>query len=573
MAKIKLRRDTSANWQSINPILLEGEIGIVTDTNPKCIKIGDGSTAWNSLDYAILSDNSITTQYILDDAITEVKLDPSVRTKLNASGSTSGARPPVTSGFTITSGNSSTYNGKYDIFTNTEDITITISSALGNFDYGGKRKGSGQIFIDGSVINFDNGVEQLLVEQDGLFYIYSYNPVSESYGYEGDLSGNTAPTSNPSIIGTIKEGEQLVAEAGYFDAEGDAAGTHLYRWETASTGSTGTTTLEATTQAFTIPTGSTYAGKLIRLGVQTFAQTGVETSGSYTYTEFQTIAESTSSNLLEYTDISNVKFAFTSLQNVYQDSAATTPAIVDSTSVQSVKDLVSGFTGTEATEYPSYVTSEGSKAVRFTGSQFLSFGDIIDEIVNMQTTTNTFDIVALYKVNDNTQTNVLLEKYDGTDGFQFRPNGRHRISLARGSANEFNNQTKTVQPGGNPPADNYVTGPYLVASKVNLALAGDNKQQLWHWGIEMATGELGGPATGVSSGTDAPFTFGNGGPINMDLFAVAIGQNLSTAEIQALEGLMVHEHNFQNKVIEGFPILPVGHPYKNNAPLKSDLGL
>lgn len=46
---IQLRHDTAANWTSVNPILLEGEVGIETDTNKT--KIGDGTTAWNSLAY------------------------------------------------------------------------------------------------------------------------------------------------------------------------------------------------------------------------------------------------------------------------------------------------------------------------------------------------------------------------------------------------------------------------------------------------------------------------------------------------------------------------------------------
>lgn len=47
--KIQLRHDTAANWTSVNPILLEGEVGIETDTRKQ--KFGDGVTAWNSLSY------------------------------------------------------------------------------------------------------------------------------------------------------------------------------------------------------------------------------------------------------------------------------------------------------------------------------------------------------------------------------------------------------------------------------------------------------------------------------------------------------------------------------------------
>lgn len=46
--RIQFRRDTAARWSQYNPILLEGEIGVVTD-NPNQYKIGDGINAWNSL--------------------------------------------------------------------------------------------------------------------------------------------------------------------------------------------------------------------------------------------------------------------------------------------------------------------------------------------------------------------------------------------------------------------------------------------------------------------------------------------------------------------------------------------
>ena len=50
MAKIiQIRRDTSTNWQTINPTLAQGELGYETDTGK--LKIGDGVTAWNDLPY------------------------------------------------------------------------------------------------------------------------------------------------------------------------------------------------------------------------------------------------------------------------------------------------------------------------------------------------------------------------------------------------------------------------------------------------------------------------------------------------------------------------------------------
>lgn len=48
--QIQQRGDTAAAWSTVNPVLAEREIGWETDTR-KC-KMGNGSTAWNSLPYA-----------------------------------------------------------------------------------------------------------------------------------------------------------------------------------------------------------------------------------------------------------------------------------------------------------------------------------------------------------------------------------------------------------------------------------------------------------------------------------------------------------------------------------------
>ena len=47
--RILIRRDTAANWTASNPTLASGELGGETDTGK--LKLGNGSTAWNSLAY------------------------------------------------------------------------------------------------------------------------------------------------------------------------------------------------------------------------------------------------------------------------------------------------------------------------------------------------------------------------------------------------------------------------------------------------------------------------------------------------------------------------------------------
>lgn len=57
-SRIQFRRDTAARWKEINPILLEGELGLESDTLNA--KIGDGVHTWKELDYAKVIDNIAT---------------------------------------------------------------------------------------------------------------------------------------------------------------------------------------------------------------------------------------------------------------------------------------------------------------------------------------------------------------------------------------------------------------------------------------------------------------------------------------------------------------------------------
>ena len=55
--RIQLRNDLAANWNSKNPRLNKGEIGIEIDTRK--MKVGDGSTTWNALSYMGADANDI----------------------------------------------------------------------------------------------------------------------------------------------------------------------------------------------------------------------------------------------------------------------------------------------------------------------------------------------------------------------------------------------------------------------------------------------------------------------------------------------------------------------------------
>lgn len=68
--RIQLRRDTSDNWQTENPVLMEGEIGV--DLTSNNIKIGDGLKTWNELEY-VSSDVDLSNYYTKDETEALVK--------------------------------------------------------------------------------------------------------------------------------------------------------------------------------------------------------------------------------------------------------------------------------------------------------------------------------------------------------------------------------------------------------------------------------------------------------------------------------------------------------------------
>lgn len=81
-AQMQQRRDTAANWAASNPVLLDGELGIVTD-DPNLYKIGDGVTPWNDLklrgfDGTLVqttgdSENAVMSQKAVTEKLTELE--------------------------------------------------------------------------------------------------------------------------------------------------------------------------------------------------------------------------------------------------------------------------------------------------------------------------------------------------------------------------------------------------------------------------------------------------------------------------------------------------------------------
>lgn len=63
----QLPKDTAANWTSANPTLPQGVLAYETDTGK--MKLGDGTTAWNSLSYHYDPNGGVTLADVITYAI------------------------------------------------------------------------------------------------------------------------------------------------------------------------------------------------------------------------------------------------------------------------------------------------------------------------------------------------------------------------------------------------------------------------------------------------------------------------------------------------------------------------
>jgi hypothetical protein len=117
--RIQIRRDTAANWTSVNPILAQGELGVETNTDK--FKVGDGVAAWNSLSYLIDAGDYLTA------ASTNTLTN---KTIAFADNTLTGVQPSLVSGTSIKTVNSTTLLGSGDLAVG--DVTLDGVQTLTN---------------------------------------------------------------------------------------------------------------------------------------------------------------------------------------------------------------------------------------------------------------------------------------------------------------------------------------------------------------------------------------------------------------------------------------------------------
>ena len=241
MTQIQLRRDTAANWASANPTLASGEPAFETDTGK--FKIGDGVTAYNSLDYIgegdlpsnmVTTDTSQTINGQKEFKETILSLDNDLIRGQQSEAYRNGAGLSMGSNSTSTDGGA--FAPQWIIYDTTgaaerlETIITTYNqSVLNNTNFNAASKlvrldSSGKLpAIDGSQLTGisagSNSLNAIVMEQNnfnnyikaGVYYWSSYTtPVNHPNGnYKGMLQVFVQEDGNSPVVQIFTLGEAL----------------------------------------------------------------------------------------------------------------------------------------------------------------------------------------------------------------------------------------------------------------------------------------------------------------------------------------------------------------------------
>lgn len=205
-SKIQVRRDTLSNWNANNPVLSSGEIAFVTDENK--IKIGDGASAFTSLDY--LEADAYLDSVVMGDDTTGNYVETLIASdgiSISGEGTESASVTVTNTGVLSLSGTTN----EVEVSGSTGNITLSLPTSItvdlvgdvtGNADTASTLATARSISLGGDIsgsASFDGSADVTItatVADDSHNHI-----ISNVDGLQGELNLK-APLDSPALTGT-----------------------------------------------------------------------------------------------------------------------------------------------------------------------------------------------------------------------------------------------------------------------------------------------------------------------------------------------------------------------------------
>ena len=241
--QVQLRRGSTSQWSTANPTLAAGEVGV--DVTLTKFKVGNGSTAWNSLGYATLTFQGAYaggTTYYPNDVVT------SAGSTYIATAQTTGSAPPSANWSLLAQAGTNGTNG-------TNGISFIWEGAWNN----------GVVYTPNDVVSYNNSTYICTVTTTA-----GIDPTNTSYwslmalAGAGDVVGPASSTDSVLAVydGTtgklLKNSTMPISSVGYIGSPQVSGGATAYTLALADAGDhvyfTG-----GSTATLTVPTNATVA--------------------------------------------------------------------------------------------------------------------------------------------------------------------------------------------------------------------------------------------------------------------------------------------------------------------------
>lgn len=200
ITQIQVRRDTAANWTSVNPKLAQGEIGFEYDTGK--FKIGNGTNFWNDSALTYVTDASDITGTTLPASITSASGLATVGTITSGTwnggviGTTYGGTGATTAALARTALSAAASGANSDI-TSLTGLTTPLSAAQGGtgFGYGTALVGRAVLAADKTKPNNNTTPEAVFYDSAGTTIQYINLEADTTYSFDGYIGVTKDATS------------------------------------------------------------------------------------------------------------------------------------------------------------------------------------------------------------------------------------------------------------------------------------------------------------------------------------------------------------------------------------------